>query len=55
MCGMCLAKLSHFSRVRLCDPLDVSPPGSPALGILQARKLEWVGMCLVCAYYIHVM
>ena len=28
----------------LCDPIDVSPPGSPAPGILQARKLEWVAI-----------
>ena len=34
--------LSHFSRVRLCDPIDGSPPGSPVPGILQARTLEWV-------------
>ena len=26
----------------LCDPIDSSPPGSPILGILQARTLEWV-------------
>ena len=26
----------------LCDPMDGSPPGSPILGILQARTLEWV-------------
>ena len=25
----------------LCDPIDGSPPGSPVLGILQARTLEW--------------
>ena len=25
----------------LCDPTDVSPPGSPVPGILQARTLEW--------------
>ena len=25
----------------LCDPRDVSPPGSPVPGILQARTLEW--------------
>ena len=25
----------------LCDPIDVSPPGSPIPGILQARTLEW--------------
>ena len=28
----------------LCDPVDVSPPGSPAPGILQARTLEWVAI-----------
>ena len=26
----------------LYDPIDVSPPGSPIPGILQARTLEWV-------------
>ena len=26
----------------LCDPIDVSPPGSPVSGILQERTLEWV-------------
>ena len=26
----------------LCDPIDGSPPGSPAPGILQARTLEWL-------------
>ena len=25
----------------LCDPTDISPPGSPVPGILQARTLEW--------------
>ena len=28
----------------LCDPVDGSPPGSPILGILQARTLEWVAI-----------
>ena len=28
----------------LCDPIDVSPPGSPIPGILQARTLEWVAI-----------
>ena len=28
----------------LCDPIDGSPPGSPAPGILQARTLEWVAI-----------
>ena len=35
---------SHFSRVRLCDPIDGSPPGSPVPGILQARTLGWVAI-----------
>ena len=28
----------------LCDPIDSSPPGSSAPGILQARILEWVAI-----------
>ena len=28
----------------LCNPRDVSPPGSPIPGILQARTLEWVAI-----------
>ena len=28
----------------LCEPIDGSPPGSPILGILQARILEWVAI-----------
>ena len=28
----------------LCDPIDGSPPGSAAPGILQARTLEWVAV-----------
>ena len=32
--------LSRFSRVRLCDPIDGSPPDSAVPGILQARTLE---------------
>ena len=28
----------------LCDPIDGSPAGSPAPGILQARTLEWVAI-----------
>ena len=34
--------------IQLCptlgDPIDSSPPGSPLLGILQARTLEWVAI-----------
>ena len=36
-------RLSHFSRVQLCDPMDRSLPGSSVLGILQ-RILEWVAL-----------
>ena len=41
---MLLLLLSHFSHVRLCDPIDGSPPGSPVPGILQGRTLEWVAI-----------
>ena len=34
----------------LCDSIDGSPPGSPILGILQARVLEWG----VIAFSLHV-
>ena len=40
-----LLLLSRFSRVRLCvTPIDRSQSGLPVLGILQARKLEWVAI-----------
>ena len=39
-----LLLLSRFSRVRLCDPIDGSSPGSPIPGILQARTPEWVAI-----------
>ena len=39
----CYAK-SLKSRPTLCDPIDGRPPGSPVLGILQARTLEWVAI-----------
>ena len=42
--SMLLLLLSRFSRVRLCDTIDGSPPGSPIPGILQARILEWVAI-----------
>ena len=41
---MLLLLLSCFSCVRLCDPIDGSPPGSPIPGILQARTLERVAI-----------
>ena len=28
----------------LCDPIDVSPPGSPITKVLQARTLKWVAI-----------
>ena len=28
----------------LCDPIDISPPGSPIPEIVQARTLEWVAI-----------
>ena len=37
-------KVKLLSRVRLCDPVDCSPPGSSVHGILQARILEWVAI-----------
>ena len=36
--------VKSLSRVRLCDPMDCSPPGSSLHGILQARVLEWVAI-----------
>ena len=38
------AAKSLQSCLTLCDPIDVSPPGSPVPGILQARTLEWVAI-----------
>ena len=40
--GECEVKL--LSCVRLCDPMDCSPPGSSVRRIFQARILEWVAM-----------
>ena len=45
-----LSLLSRFSRVRLCDPIDSSPPGYPIPGILQARTLEWVAISFSSAW-----
>ena len=38
------AAKSLHSCLTLCYPIDSSPPGSPILGILQARTLEWVAI-----------
>ena len=45
-----LLLLSRFSPVRLCDPIDGSPPGSAIPGILQARTLEWVAISFFNAW-----
>ena len=37
-------KVKSLSRVRLCDPVDCSLPGSSVHGIFQARVLEWVAI-----------
>ena len=38
----CVCAKSFQSFPTLCDPINCSPPGSSAHGILQARILEWV-------------
>ena len=38
---MCTCSVTQ-SYLTLCDPMNCSPPGSPAHGIFQARRLEWV-------------
>ena len=38
------AAKSLQSFLTLCDPIDGSQGGSPILGILQARTLEWVAI-----------
>ena len=38
------AAKSLQSCLTLCNPIDGSPPGSSAPGILQARTLEWVAI-----------
>ena len=42
--SLLLLLLSRFSHIRLCDPVDGSPPGCPVPGILKARILEWVAI-----------
>ena len=44
--GMCGCVLGTQSCPTLCDPVDCSPPGSSVLGILQARRLEWVAISI---------
>ena len=38
------AAKSLQSCLTLCNPIDGSPPGSAARGILQAKTLEWVAI-----------
>ena len=38
------AAASLQSCPTVCDPIEGSPPGSPVLGILQARTMEWVAI-----------
>ena len=37
-------KVKSLSRVRLCDPMSCSLPGSSVHGLFQARVLEWVAI-----------
>ena len=37
-------KVKSLSRVRLCDPMDCSLPGSSVHEIFQARVLEWIAI-----------
>ena len=45
------ATKSLQSCLTLCDPIDSSPPGSCAPGILWARTLEWVAI----SFYRHLL
>ena len=47
---MFAAAKSLQSCLTLCDPIDGSPPGSAAPGILQARTLEWVAISFSSAW-----
>ena len=42
----CVCVLSLQSCPTLRNPVDCSPPGSSVHGILQAKVLEWVAICL---------
>ena len=44
------AAKSLQSCLTLCDPIDSSPSGSPVLGILQERTLEWVAISFFSAW-----
>ena len=40
--ALLLLLLNRFSRIRLWDPIDGSPPGSPSLGF--SRQEHWCGL-----------
>ena len=46
--------VQSLSHVRLCDPMDCSPPGSSVHGILQARILEWVAIYFSREIYLYI-
>ena len=48
--GKGLTAKSLQSCLTLCNPIDGSLPGSAALGILQARTLEWVAIAFSNAW-----
>ena len=48
--GPATAAKSLQSCSTLCDPIEVSPPGSPVPGILQARTLGWVAIAFSNAW-----
>ena len=37
-------EVTLLSHVRLCNPMDCSPPGFSVHGVFQARILEWVAI-----------
>ena len=47
-----IAAKSLQSCPTLCNPIDGSPPGSLAPGILQARTLEWGAIAFSVTYII---
>ena len=42
--AMKMTKVKSLSRVRLCDPVDCSLPGSSVHGLFQAIVLEWIAI-----------
>ena len=46
MCVCVCARARVLRHVRLCDPIDCSPPDSSVHEILQARSLKWIAILL---------